>query len=166
MAIRVSIEGIGPATFPDGTADDVIDKAVKDLVASKTPDYSGPLGQFKKIADIANQERETGGKAVSTALEDPTGGNILRGIVGAAQWGFSPMTGLAKGAFRDPVEIVSRGLGAPEGVTKFAGDMAESADIMLPYGGLVKTAMATKKTVEAARAAESAAKSVKVHPKK
>lgn len=163
---RVIVDGYKPFNFPDDMSQEdmkgAIDKYISENETKTSERYSGPTGQFVKIWDIANQQATEGSERVQKAVEEPTGGNIINGVLGAMQYMVSPITAIGKGVFRDPVEIASKAVGAPEGVTNFLGEMAESVDILLPYGSLVKTAMATKKTVEGAKMFDEAVKTIKL----
>lgn len=103
----------------------------------------------KKAKDIYKKEVTEGLESMKGAYEEPSLGNIGRGVLGMIQYGFSPLTAFAKGVVRTPVET-GVGLVAPEPVSKFAGELAETAAYFVPYGGLVKRAITTGEKAQAA----------------
>ncbi len=116
--------------------------------------YSGPISQFKRIVDIQQEEAYSGMKAMEEMVEKPTGRSVLRGGLGALQYAASPITAVAKGAFREPIESIPRELGAPEIVTQFIGEAAEQAAYVLPYGAAVRQAIKGGETIRKAEEAQ------------
>ncbi len=151
--IQVQIEGVGIVEFPDNTPEEIIDKAIKrdyfpEKLEAKKPTFMGKyLPSVKRTGEIYNQEVSQGAQAMSKMLENPTGRNIIGGVLGAGQYLLSPLTAGAKGLVGEPEEQWLNTLGFPESVSKFGGSLAENAAYMIPYGSLVKQAMNVPKVI-------------------
>lgn len=157
--ITVNVENVGTLTFPDGTKNEIIQAKVNELVGKKGPkDYSGPLGQFKRIDDIYQEEVSTGLKEMQTMGAKPTGRNILKGFIGALQFGFAPLTAIAKGAVGEPISGTLEKAGVPKSVANFVGTLGEDAVYFLPYGKMVKTAIQAQKSFAGAKTLEKTGK--------
>uniref|UniRef100_A0A6H1Z974 Uncharacterized protein n=1 Tax=viral metagenome TaxID=1070528 RepID=A0A6H1Z974_9ZZZZ len=113
----------------------------------------GWTSQFERMGQIYTEEVESGLSKMKEFYRRPRGKQIAPAIGGALQYGLSPLTAVAKGAFGEPVEQGVKALGAPESVSKFAGATAEQIPYFLPYGKLVS--MAGKALPEAKVVAEA-----------
>jgi hypothetical protein len=165
----VEIADKGNIEFPDGTDPKVIDMVVKrDFFPEKSQQkeetfLSKVAPSIQRTGEIYQEEVQSGMGAMKRAVEEPTGRNVVQGFLGALQYGFSPLTAVAKGIVREPIEQIPQALDAPEWVTKFVGDLAENATYMVPYGSVVKQAMnVTRPVLEAgiAKSTEQIGKSV------
>lgn len=155
------VEGIGNLEFPDGTDPAVVQKTVKDLIAKKNaPKETGILSQFGRIKDIYFEEEKEGRKAMAKMGADPTGMNVIGGVLGALQWASAPVTAVAKGVAGEPAEKGLNDLGAPEPVAKFGGQLAETAAYFVPYGKAVQTAIQGKEALEASKTIGKVAKEI------
>lgn len=151
----VKVDGIeNSLEFPDGTDQTVIQNTVKKLLSEKKQDESGFLKKYlpsvQRIGEIYSEEVRSGQQAMSKATKEPTGRSILQGFLGALQYGFSPLTALTKGAIKEPITQGLERAGVPEGVSEFAGDMAETAAYFVPYGKAVQTAVTGQKAIKEA----------------
>lgn len=163
--MKVKVDGIGLLEFPDGTDQKVIDKTVKGLVSEKKTGKQGFMQKyFPSIPDTYNiyeKEWRSGLGAMNTALEKPTGKNLLGGVLGALQYVGSPITAIGKGIVGNPTKNILKEVGVPEPVADFVGDMAETATYFIPYGKVVQQAIKGK---EALAQTEQIAKIAKTLP--
>jgi len=121
------------------TVEDILGKKeenVEDILGPAQKNYG-----FERIKDIYLEEEASGRAAMSEFYEKPTGKTALTGALGALRWATSPLTAVARGAFREPAELVSKALGAPDFVTQLVGEAAEQTAYMLPYGVAVREAI-------------------------
>jgi hypothetical protein len=110
---------------------------------------SGGVKQFKRITEIYEEERLSGRKAIETAYQYPSWGNIGRGALGVAQYTFSPVTALGKGAVKEPItENLERtplkDVQVPLGqgnAAQFLGNIAEQGFYFTPVGQMTKARM-------------------------
>lgn len=153
--INVDVENIGTLEFPDGTGNDVIQQTVNRVVGKEpVPDGDkswGVLSQFKRIGDIYSKEVSEGAASIKKATEEPTGRNIISGFLGALQYGFSPLTAVAKGAVGEPIEKNLKAVGISPEVSSFVGSLGENAAYLVPYGKMVQTAIKGKEALEASK---------------
>ena len=103
------------------------------------------------------QEVKSGEEAMNKALEKPTGRSIVGGLVGALQWGFSPLTAAVKGIVREPIQQGLEDVGVPKGAANFAGEMIETGAYFIPYGKAVQTAILGKEALETAKTVQKVA---------
>lgn len=171
--MKVSVENIGTLEFPDGTDPVVVEKTIKNLVGKKKEKPTGFVGKYLpsigRTADIYKEEVASGQGAIKTALEQPTGKNIVRGAIGVLQYGFSPFTAAAKGLVGEPVQQSLERIGAIKDVRvpvyggtipEFVGEMAETAAYFVPYGAAVQKAIVGKEAMQTLSQAEQVMKSV------
>lgn len=162
--MNVKVEGIGTLKFPDGTDEAVIQSTVNSLILEKKNKprtfMEKYLPSVKRTGEIYMKEVGSGEKAMNTALEDPTGRNILKGFLGAIQYGFSPLTAAVKGIVREPIQEGLESAGVPKGAAEFAGEMVETGAYFLPYGKMVQSAIVGKEALETAKTVEKISKTL------
>lgn len=158
--MQVIVEGVGPIEFEDGTDPKVISSVIRRDFGDKRPESSGSfmdtyLPSIKRTGEIYNQEVQSGMDAMQKAGEEPTGRNLVQGVLGAGRMAFSPLTAFAKGIVREPIQGTLEAVGVPKETTiggttipvaDFIGQTVEDAVGFVPYGGLVKRAMGAAET--------------------
>ena len=94
---------------------------------------AGAVKPLKRLPEVYGEEVQAGGDLMSQALNDPSWKNILMGGMGAMQYGFAPLTAIAKTGGETLVRDPALAAGAPEGVANFLGQMGETGiDFALP----------------------------------
>jgi len=153
--MKVRVENVGVLEFPDGTDMAVIQKTVKKMVSEKKGDDKTFMDKYlpsiKRVGEIYNKEVSEGLEAMETGTKKPTGKNILKGFIGALQFGMAPLTAGVKGIVREPIEGGLKDIGVPEGAAEFAGEMVETGAYFIPYGKAVQTAIKSGKALEEAK---------------
>lgn len=115
MPIRVEIEGVGVAEFPDGTPDDVIDSSVKrEIAASRKPAtgvFESVLGQLGGLGGPAQVAPMPSPRTQPSEFEAYKAG-VSETVAGTARYGVPTVAGLATGGASVPVQA---GVGAAAG---------------------------------------------------
>jgi len=96
---------------------------------------------MRNAYNIQQEEAREGIESMKKAVEEPGIKNTLMGGLGALQYVFSPVTGVAKGIVGEPIEGAAKGLGVPDQGAEFIGRLGENAAYFVTPGGAIKTAV-------------------------
>lgn len=128
--------------FPDNTPMEEVQKVLQENFPERKATWLDKyLPTVSEAGRVYKQEMSEGTERMRQMVEKPSISNAAKGVLGALQYGFSPLTAIAKGIVKGGIKNPLTAIGVPDPVADFAGSLGENAMYMLPYGAMVKNAM-------------------------